>query len=308
MKIVNPEATAALLPYPELAREIGATLKDWASGRVQVLERAMAPVGEGGTFFMMGAADDRLAIAKIGAVHSANVQKGLPTIIASVLITDARTGEVISLIDGTTVTVRRTAALSLYGAGQVGANARQTLLFGAGAQALGHVEALAAGLGLQELYVTSRTAAKAEQLAEQARRLGVEAQVVSAEQAAALAETVELIVTTTNSPTPVLTAGLASKLKPTTTIVAVGAFRPDMAEIAAAVVGACDVVVDTLTGAKDEAGDLIQAAAEGAFSWEAASSLADVRDGFIRGDRPVLYKTTGHAIWDLAAARLAVPR
>lgn len=301
---LNAEQTAAALPYPPLATEIGATLRDWRAGQVQALERATAPLPGDGTFLLMGATDQRLAIAKVGAVHPGNAARGLPTILASVLITDAVTGEVRAIVDGTTVTVRRTAALSLFAAQQAGARADTTLVVGAGAQALGHVHALHAGLGIRRLLVASRSPSRVEALVQHAKSMGINAEAVDGTDAAADADT---IVTTTNSHSPVLDAALAQRLKPDATILAVGAFRPDMAELPPELVAACDVVVDTLEGAKAEAGDLIQAVSRGAWSWDQATQLVDALDGFSRSGRPVLFKSVGHSMWDLAAARLLAP-
>jgi ornithine cyclodeaminase len=302
--LLNAQQTATALPYPPLAAEIGATLRDWRAGQVQALERATAPLPGDGTFLLMGAADQRLAIAKVGAVHPGNAARGLPTIIASVLITDAVTGQVSAIVDGNTVTVHRTAALSLYGAQQAGAKADTTFLVGAGAQALGHVHALHAGLGIRRLLVASRSPSRVQALVQHARSMGIQAEAVDGAERAAEADT---IVTATNSSWPVLPAGLAQRLKPHATILAVGAFRPDMAELPPELVAACDVLVDTLEGARAEAGDLIQAERLGAWSWDRATQLADALDGFNRSGRPVLFKSVGHSMWDLAAARLLTP-
>lgn len=302
---LNAAETAAALPYPELAAAIGSTLEAAVAGEVHALERATAPLPGDGTFLLMGAADRRLAIAKIGAVHPGNAARGLPTILASVVITDATTGEMLQIVDGATVTVRRTAALSLYGAKQVGASGHDLFVVGAGAQAAGHVEALHAGFGIERLVVASRTAARAEALVRHARGLGIDAR-LAADEADALeaAARADLIVTATNSHAPVLPAELAGRLKPSATILAVGAFRPDMAEVPPALVAATDVVVDSLEGAREEAGDLIQAAQQGVWRWQEARSLAGVLEGVERRGRPLLFKSVGHSMWDLAAARL----
>ena len=228
---------------------------------MRALERATTSLPGDGTFLLMGAADQRLAIAKVGAVHPTNTAKGLPTIIAAVIVTDATDGRVVALLDGATVTVRRTAALSLYGAQQVGATAGTVVMLGAGAQALGHLEAFHAGLGIGRLYVSSRTPARAQSVVERANELGVPSEVITgAGELLERAAGADLVVTTSNSPSRCC-PGASRAPPPEATIVAVGAYRPDMAEIPPALVAACDVVVDTLAGAEEEAGDLIQAAA-----------------------------------------------
>ena len=54
-----------------------------------------------------------------------------------------------------------------------------------------------------------------------------------------------------------------------------------------------------------EAGDLIQAEHAGAFGWEDATQL---EDALLWSDKPggtIVFKSVGHALWDLAAARTA---
>lgn len=308
MLTLDARRTAALLPYRELAAELAAVLAEAAAGRVHALERGTAPLPGGGTFLSMAAADVEAAIVKVGSVHPLNPGRGLPTVQAVVVAIDAVDGRPRALLDGTTVTTRRTAALSLLAAQRLGAAAGTALVVGAGAQALGHVEALAEGMGLGRLLVSSRRAAPGAALVARARELGVEARRVEPGEEALLQAVAEadLVVTTTNAAEPVLPAAAAARLRPGATVVAVGAFTPAMAELPPAVVAACDVVVDTLAGARAEAGDLIQAAQSGAWEWGAATELAAALAAPRRRERPVLFKSVGHSMFDLAAARLAL--
>jgi ornithine cyclodeaminase/alanine dehydrogenase-like protein (mu-crystallin family) len=74
-----------------------------------------------------------------------------------------------------------------------------------------------------------------------------------------------------------------------------------MAELPAALVRRAHLYVDTLEGAQAEAGDLLQAG----IDWATVTPLADV----ILQERPlggtIVFKSVGHAFWDLAAARAA---
>ena len=142
--------------------------------------------------------------------------------------------------------------------------AREALIIGAGAQAAAHLEALREGLGVRHFYITARTLESAERLAAAANGDGVAAEAVP--NAEAVAQKVSLIVTATTSEAPVVPAGVTDH----TTILAVGAFRPDMAELPARLIARSNVVVDTLEGAQAEAGDLIQAQAAGVWSWDTA--------------------------------------
>jgi len=308
MLTLNAAQTAALLPYRELAQELAAVLSEAAAGRVHALERGTTPLPGGGTFLSMAAADGEAAIVKVGSVHPLNPGRGLPTVQAVVVAIDAVTGEPRTVLDGTTVTTRRTAALSLLAAERLGATAGTALVVGAGAQAHGHVEAMAGGMGLGRLLVWARREAPAEELVAAARVLGVEAERLEPSEATLVdgVAAADLIMTTTNAERPVLPAAAAAALRAEATVVAVGAFTPAMAELPPSVVAACDVVVDSLAGARAEAGDLIQAAAAGVWEWSSARELAGALNGYRRAGRPVLFKSVGHSMFDLAAARLAL--
>jgi ornithine cyclodeaminase len=113
-----------------------------------------------------------------------------------------------------------------------------------------------------------------------------------------------MVVTTTTSTTPVIT----DRVRNRAFIAAVGAYRPTMAELPPELVRRSRVFVDTLEGARHEAGDLIQAD----IDWSNVASLEDVvlplspEDARPRrGTAPTIFKSVGHALWDLAAARLA---
>ncbi|HBO7012475.1 TPA: ornithine cyclodeaminase family protein, partial [Pseudomonas aeruginosa] len=85
---------------------------------------------------------------------------------------------------------------------------------------------------------------------------------------------------------------------------------PSMRETDALAVARARVVVDTRAGALEEAGDLLQAIAEGAIGREAISTeLRDLLGGAGRRGDPgeiTLFKSVGYALEDLVAARRVV--
>jgi 1-piperideine-2-carboxylate/1-pyrroline-2-carboxylate reductase [NAD(P)H] len=112
----------------------------------------------------------------------------------------------------------------------------------------------------------------------------------------AIPDAVDVVIAATTSKTPVYT--LAPK--PGRLVIGVGAFTPEMTEIAAATVLASDVFVDDPAGARHEAGDLIQAG----IDWNTVQPLAGALRGDARIGRPVVFKSVGCAAWDLAACRV----
>src|SRR5439155_13530104 len=100
---------------------------------------------------------------------------------------------------------------------------------------------------------------------------------------------------------PVLPEGVRDD----TFVVAVGAYLPEMAELPAELVRRSSelatLYVDTLGGARAEAGDLIMAG----IDWARVTPLEEALDAPRPDKGPVIFKSVGHALWDLAAARLA---
>ncbi|HBH37110.1 MAG TPA: delta(1)-pyrroline-2-carboxylate reductase family protein [Curvibacter sp.] len=296
--LLSPAQTAARLPYPDLAREIAALLADPA---VQVPPRLVQPLPGGGSLFVMPAHDARVAITKLISYTPANAGTGRPAIQGDVVVFDIAMGERRLVLDGPTVTARRTAAVSLLAAQTLAPNPQGPLLIvGAGVQGRAHLEAFAAGLDLREVRIASRSAASAQALAAHARTLGLQADVVG-DPNEALADC-PLVVTCT----PASSVVLRATPRPDAFIAAVGAFTPRMVELSPElcrhVAEQGTVVLDT-RDADHEAGDLLQAGLDVAHFHTLRNAL-HTKENHWQG--PVLFKSCGWAGWDLAAARLAV--
>jgi ornithine cyclodeaminase len=175
---LDAAATAARLPYPELAQAIAAMLAELRGGTAMAPPRIALPVGDAangaGTLLVMPARNRDLVMTKNITVHPDNPRRGLPTILGEVLVANAHTGERIAMLDGPTVTGRRTAAVTLLAAQSFAPEPDgELLIVGAGVQAQTHLEAFVAGLPVRRVWLQSRTRDKAEALAAQARVLGV---------------------------------------------------------------------------------------------------------------------------------------
>ena len=300
MEILGAEETAARLPYAELAASIRSVAISGAAGGVQAPPRLALPLVENGVLLVMPATDGDIAITKLVTVHPGNASAGLPTIQGEVVVMEAATGTRLGLLDGAVVTGRRTAALSLLAAKELAPRPDGPLLVvGSGTQARSHLEAFREGLGTSSAFVTSRNEDHAEALARHARELGMEARAV--ENSGEALHDVSLVVTATTSREPVLPESVPEGVF----IAAVGSFEPEAAELPPALVSGSTVVVDTIEDAEEEAGDLIQAESAGVFAWEEATSLAEALEWSERPSGRVVFKSVGHAMWDLAAARTA---
>lgn len=300
---LDPDATAECLPYIALSRAVADVLLD---DTVQVPPRLVERLSNGGSLFVMPAHDRDLAITKVITFVADNATRQLPSIQGDIVAFDVASGRRIGLLDGPTVTARRTAAVSLLAAQRLAsAPAGPLLIVGAGVQGRAHLEAFRAGLGTTTVRIASRSTASADALVAHARGLGMEATRVD-DPDRALADC-PLVVTCTSAQA-ICMRGLP---RDDAFIAAVGAFTPQMVEwapdICRQLAAQGTMVVDT-RDADHEAGDLLQAG----LDVSALPTLADVvRANPAWAQRPprtgpVMFKSCGWAGWDLAAARCAL--
>lgn len=249
-----------------------------------------------GALLVMPVADEQCAVVKTVTVHLDNARLGRPVIQGQVLVLDARSGEPLALLDGPAVTALRTAALSLLAARTWGIPEGPLLIIGAGQQARAHLEALTEGSPSQDIWCSSARPESRDALVAWGERRGLRIRpATTLEQAVREAA---VIVTATTSLSPVI----PDMVRDDVLILAVGAFRPDMQEVPASLVERAGIVVDDMTGARHEAGDLLQARVD----WGAVLSLRDLLHGAVPRPGPKLFKSVGHAFWDLAAAKLCL--
>jgi len=302
--LLDAQQTALALPWTALVEEIVRLLHD---DLVNVPPRLVQSLPGGGSLFVMPANDSRIAITKLITFTPANAGTDRPAIQGDVVVFDIATGQRKLLLDGPTVTARRTAAVSSLAALKLAPNTQGPLLIvGAGVQGRAHLEAFAEVLKIRHVMIASKSNASAQALAAHAEAMGLAATVVQ-DANAALAEC-PLAVTCT----PASGVVLCALPRRDGFISAVGAFTPQMVELSAAlcrhVATEGSVFVDT-ADALHEAGDLLQAG----LDVSRFKTLADVVRHAVLQDvkkpaGPVLFKSCGWAGWDLAAARTATLR
>lgn len=308
MKILDADATAAALPWADLIAAIDAVLVDARAGGVQCPSRSVLPITDHDVWLLMPAwsrAAD-VAACKLVTVHHDNPARGLPLIQGDVLTIRASTGERLLMLDGPTVTGRRTAAVSLYALRGLLARRPQpaagltVLIVGGGVQGQNHLDAAATLLPLARVLVNSRQRPAAEAMAARARAAGIDADVVeSVDDAVPRADLILLC-------TPAGATCLNVMPKPGTLVAAVGAYKATMAEIAAKVVRGFgrNILLDS-SDVVHEGGDLLMAGVD-------PTGLPTLLDGpgspALDPNRSLLFKSCGSALWDLAAATAAARR
>ena len=282
-----------MLNYRAVADSVEKILHAKAEGTASAPERLHASLANGGVLLLMPATDERLTVTKLVTVHPQNAAFGRPSVRGDVVVIDTRTGERLAMLDGATVTAVRTAAVSARWLAPDPSG--EMLLFGAGVQAKAHLEAFAEIHGTRCVHICSQSSTRAESLCEYGRSLGMRVDV-----AREVLPQVRLIIAATTSRTPVVAEEVVSG----TFVVAVGAYTAELSPklVRRATNPDSILVVDTFEGARHEAGDLIQANVD----WDRVRSLESVQYGRSQAADVAVFKSVGHALWDLAAARVAI--
>ncbi len=299
MKILSAEDVARLGTY----RDVVEALREGFRAEIETPVRHHHDVSATTTLLLMPAWSRDWAGLKTVVFKSDNAAKGLPTIQASYLLIEQKTGETVAMMDGGEITRRRTAAASALAADYLAAKDASTLtIVGAGALAPHFVMAHAAVRPISRVFIHSRTLAKAEELAAGLAHHGFEVHsVTDLEHAVSQSDIVSCVTTST---APIVKGAW---LRPGTHVDLAGAFKPSMRETDGEVVARASVYVDTREGALAEAGDLLQARDEGKFDFASIrGDLFDLCRGAVKGrasdEEITLFKSAGTAIEDLATA------
>ncbi|RAS24770.1 bifunctional Delta(1)-pyrroline-2-carboxylate/Delta(1)-piperideine-2-carboxylate reductase [Paraburkholderia bryophila] len=308
-QIFDASATAQLIPYASLVDALKRATLDYAQQRVASPERLVVPLNAGGIMLSMPATAPDLAIHKLVNVCASNRARALPTIHGQVMAFDADTGETLFILDGPTVTGRRTAAMSMLGVETLAANTpREFLLIGTGTQALNHLEAIGQLYPDARVWVKGSAPARAAAFCAaygETTRGNLQGKVRELqpllEPDAPIPASIDVVIALTTSKQAVYDeAARAGRL-----VIGVGAFTPAMVEIGAHTLAGSALYVDDPAGAKHEAGDFIQAGVD----WATVRGIASVVDESAprpaEKEKPVVFKTVGCAAWDLAACRVA---
>lgn len=259
-----------------------------------------------GALLTMPAAGTQGAGVKLVTVTPSNPGRGLPLIQGLYVLFSPETQEPEAAIDGAALTALRTGAVSGLATRHLALpDASRLVIFGAGTQARSHLDAIRAVRPVGRVTVVSRTAPRAEELADAARGMGLEAAAGTPEAVAGA----DLVCTCTTSPTPVFDG---ARLPDGAHVNAVGAYTAETRELDDDTIRRGRVVVETREVALAEAGDLLIPMWAGIVGEDhVVADLAEVVGGapVRRGpDDVTVFKSVGVAFEDLVVARAAVDR
>src|SRR5580704_9141854 len=288
-----------LLTMPDAIAAVEEVMRRQASGQAIVHPRHRLELPDKGFLHYMAGAD--ITAGLVGMKLYTSVHGALRFLVP---LYRSATGELLALIEGERLSVMRTGAASGVATRYMAREDANTLaVIGSGLQARGQVEAVAAVRNLTGVRVFSRDAERREQFANEMEDM-LEISVIPVESAAAAVHNADIIVTATTAHKPVVEGAW---IAPGTHINAIGANFPQKRELDdAAVARANRIAVDFIEEAKIEAGDLIQAFAADPSRWNSVRELSQIIAGNFPGrenaNEVTLFKSSGIAIWDIAAA------
>lgn len=221
-----------------------------------------------------------------------------------VLFFDTERGLLRAIVDATSITAIRTAAVSgLVTDLLANPDAGDLAIIGAGTQAHTHLQAMRAVRPIRRVRVYSAPAESATVFAERESRLtGISVQAVATAEEAVVGA--DLICTTTTATEPVV---LGDWVSPGVHVNAVGAYTPTTRELDSALVARARLYADRRESLLSEAGEFLIPKGEGLFGDEyIVGEIGEVLTGKVPArtspDEVTLFKSLGIAIEDLASA------
>ncbi|TAK22355.1 MAG: ornithine cyclodeaminase family protein [Chloroflexota bacterium] len=311
--ILNRENVRELLDMRDAIDAVERALVEFSAGQAHMPVRVTTRIEKhSGIALGMPAflAETNALATKIVTVYKDNPKRGLPTIMAVVVVNDPETGKVVAIVDGGYLTAVRTAAASAVGTKYLAnPGARVLGILGAGVQGESHLWAISEVAPIERvvLYNRSRDKAEAFKAAMEARH-GKRIEIASSEEAVCRASDIVVLATTAANPIT-----RHEWFRPGTHINAVGSHSPGARELDSDTVADARIVVDSREANKVECGDLLIPLREGRiteehFTDEIGEVARGLKPGRRTNDEITIYKAVGIAVEDVATANLVYRR
>ena len=305
---LDADSVARATPYKELISVLETAFKTDTHTPDRVHLNVEVPGSADGTLLLMPCwqTNEKMGV-KIAAVYPDNTRKGLSAVHASYFLMDAGTGEPLAVLDGTELTLRRTAAASALASKYLSrTNSKTMLMVGTGRLAPHLVAAHGCVRNIKNVLIWGRRDEAANLLADRLSTSAFSVSVATDLEAAVVRA--DIISCATLATAPLIKGRWLQKGQH---IDLVGAFKPDMREADSEAVSRAEVYVDTRGGALSEAGDILLAIKEAAITEShIVAELPDLARGTCWGrssdDAITMFKSVGTALEDLAAAELVM--
>ncbi len=303
-RYVDAATITACLPPDAAVEAVLAGLRGGVDPSADV-PRSAVPLRQGDLLLMPAQSSSSVGV-KLATVAPGNPARGLPRISAAYVLFDAETLRLTDLLDGVALTNLRTPAVSVAAVKPWLDRFDEPLrivAFGAGPQALGHLETVAAvhSVASSAMVVRQPDRVEVPTSLSATRVLAAGDAIVSS-----LLEEAHLVVCATTARAPLFDSRL---LGDRAIVVAVGSHEADAREVDSAFCARACVIVEDRQAALRECGDVIQAIGEGALGPDDLVPLRDVALGNrTPADEPVFFKGSGMSWEDLVVAEAVLAR
>jgi alanine dehydrogenase len=306
--LVGQADVPRLLPMDQCIEAMEQALAALGRGEAGLPLRQVVPLPTGGVLVSMPAHLAGLGSFGVKALSVFHSNEGTPfdSHQGVVLLFETQHGRLLAVLDATSVTAIRTAAVSAVATRLLARDDASCLaLLGTGGQARTHLDALRRVRPLARVRVYSRDPDHVRAFAREAERsFGLE--VAPASSAREAVEGADVVCTLTSSCEPVLHG---EWLAPGAHINVVGAATPGCREVDTPAIVRSRLFVDRRESAWAEAGDRLSPMREGAIGEDhVVAELGELLAGRAAGrrsrDEVTLFKSLGLAIEDVAAAQV----
>jgi alanine dehydrogenase len=300
----DSRAVEKALPYPLLVDAL-------AQGLQQAIEAPprshLTPNHDASCVLIMPAwRPHRLMGVKLVSVWPGNNAKGESAVSGVYVLISCENGHPVAVLDGTALTLRRTAAAAALAARKLARQGSKTLaVLGTGALSVPLAQAHVGVMPFENVLIWGRQPSKAQAVVAQLQRHGIAASVATdLEQTLAQADVVAAATTATE---PFIRAAW---VRPGTHLGLIGAFTAQMAEAEPALMAQAQVFADSRSAVLEKGGEVFQAIQQGlmaptAIQAELAELAAQPEGHGRRGAQDItVFKSVGFASLDLIAAEL----
>jgi len=295
--ILNRAEVERLLDLGDLLEALRDAFRAISTGEVAAAPRnELAGPGEAFLLGMPGRMRDGLMTVKVVTVYESNLERGIPSHLATIGLYDAATGECRAFLDGTYITAIRTSAAAALSCDLLaGADARVLAIVGAGVQGANHLRTLPLVRDFDEIRLSSSRFEDAERVAATDPRARA---VRTAEEAVRGADVVALA---THAARPVIEPGW---LAPGTHVTSIG-YRPPEGELPRELARTGHLFVETREAfSPPPVGCSELRGLDPASGTELGEVLLGRAPGRADDAEITVYKAMGHVAEDIAAAEL----
>jgi len=256
------------------------------------------------TQLVMPCIAEDIACTKIISINPNNQSKGIPIINGAVQLVDHNTGRLLCLLNGSTLTALRTGGIGAVAAKYLtNSNAANIGLIGTGVQGMHVLWMLSHVRQVQQFNIFNYDPKQTELFCSKLGEKVPHVKIHITESKKDLLSKSEVIITATNSPTPVLPDDI-SILK-NKVFICIGSFRPVMCELPRSIYSLVKNIYIDVEYAKNESGDVAYPLESGILKDEDIILLNEIISRTVkRNDGTIIFKSVGMALFDLTSSNI----